>query len=133
MADMHLFGNIRGGKVNYYFLLWYFREFQVIYHLVNSLLYKRVFHFYLEETFLVGLNWLYDFVDEEIIDNFIWKLKDSFAAKRSTLFFIFVHVELFHCSWRDILKLVFEAILYEYVTFESWKSLYNNLPQSLFH
>jgi hypothetical protein len=57
---------------------------------------KLLLDFDLEETFFIGLDSANDIVFEEVFDDFLGKLNDSFTTESSAFLFIFVHIEVLH-------------------------------------
>ena len=124
---MHLFGNIGRRKVNNNFLFRNFRKVQALDKIVDFLLYESVVDLDLQESFFVSFDWANYIVFKVIFYNFFGELDYGFASQWSSLFFVFVHVKLFHGVWWNIFALVFGTILQHHLTLQSWERFLNDL------
>jgi hypothetical protein len=114
-------------------LLWNLWEIQSSNKFIDFGLNKLIFNFYLQKSFFIGFYWTNNVIFKLIIYNFLSKLYDSFATKRCPLFFVFVHVELFHGIWRNVLTLIFGTILNGDFRFNRGESFLNNFFKCIFN
>lgn len=133
MTNMHLFGNVWWWKINNYSLLWNFWEIQSSNKLIDFRFNELILNFYLQKSFFIRFNWTNNVIFKLIIYNFLSEFDNSFATKRCSLFFVFIHVELFHDIWRNILALVFGTILNDDFRFNCRESFLDNFFKCIFN
>jgi hypothetical protein len=96
MSDMHFLGDVGRREIYDYLLAFDFWEGEIENQVIDLLFNELIFHFYLEESFFVGVHDGDIVIFEEAFSGFFGEFHNGLAAKGGAFFFVAVDVELLH-------------------------------------